>query len=103
MVGASPCRLGYPGDTTVSNYYPGARITRDEINAVARSLEECGIEPENTRLRKLVENDEAIYEVLQASSETGTSQSTPEVLVAGTNIRIVRGDHAAEMSAICAQ
>jgi dipeptidyl-peptidase-3 len=103
MVGAPPYRLGYPGETTVSNYYPGARITRDEITAVAKSLEKCGIEPENTRVRKLVEDDEAIYEVLQASSETGSSQLTPEGLVADTKIRIVRGDYAAEMSAICAQ
>jgi dipeptidyl-peptidase-3 len=103
MVGYPPYRLGYPSDTTISSYYPGARITRDEITAIAKSLERHGIEPENTRVRKAEKKNEVVYELLQASSETDDSQSIPEGFVAGTNIRIVRGDHAAEMSAICTQ
>ncbi|KAI4681754.1 uncharacterized protein J4E84_007349 [Alternaria hordeiaustralica] len=102
MIGAPPYRTGYPSDTTVSNYYPGERITRDEITAIAKSLEKHGIEPENTRVRKTANGGEPIYELLQASSEMDMSQSMSEGFVAGTNIRIVRGDHATEMAAICA-
>jgi hypothetical protein len=33
-------------------------------------MQECGVEPENKRVRKVVENSGVVYEILQASSET---------------------------------
>jgi dipeptidyl-peptidase-3 len=97
-----PFGLGYPSETSQSNYYLGTHVTREEIANVSRVLEKAGIEPENTRIRKHVAGDREIFDVLQAaakSSKENITQSTEWNI----NVRLVRGDHAAEMAAICIQ
>ena len=60
--------LGYPEQGHVSNYYPDSQgITRDEIEAVSKALEEKGLLVENTRLRKRGEGE---FELLIASAVT---------------------------------
>jgi hypothetical protein len=103
MTATTPCGLGYPSDTRESDYYLGERMTRSEIVAIGKKMQECGVEPENTRVRKVVENSGVVYEILQASSETDEIIFMTGDMLDGSNVRIVRGDHAAEMSAICEQ
>jgi hypothetical protein len=78
-------------------------MTRSEIVAIGKKMQDCGVEPENTRVRKVVENSGVVYEILQASSETDGIISMTGDMLDRSNVRIVRGDHAAEMSAICEQ
>ncbi|OBT61231.1 hypothetical protein VE03_09671 [Pseudogymnoascus sp. 23342-1-I1] len=102
MLSVPPSSLGFPGENTCSNYYPGnERITREEIAAVSRALEKHSIEPENTRVRKIVEGGNIIFEVLQASVETGPITNENGAHELGDGIRIVRGDHAEELTKIC--
>jgi dipeptidyl-peptidase-3 len=88
--------------TQVSNYYPGLQVSRDEIATVSKVMEAASIEPENTRLRKIVDNDENIFEVLQASAETDVKELRP---APGSDIRVrlVRGDRSEEIGSICKQ
>lgn len=65
-----PYGLGFPSDTAQSAYYPGdSIITRNEISAVSRLLEEHSIFPENTRIQKISGSKENTFEVLRASVE----------------------------------
>ncbi|KAF2850392.1 peptidase M49, dipeptidyl-peptidase III [Plenodomus tracheiphilus IPT5] len=101
MVALPPFGLGLPSSNTISNYYLGARITRDEIAYVTKAVCELGIEPENTRVRKIIDGSKPIFEVLQASIEAGA----PKILTSGKykegDIRLVQGDHAEELAIIC--
>jgi hypothetical protein len=103
MTATTPCGLGYPSDTRESDYYLGERMTRSEIVAIRKKMQECGVEPENTRVRKVVEHSGVVYEILKVSSETDGVIFMTGNMLDGSNVRIVRGDHAAEMSAICEQ
>lgn len=62
-------------------------------------MSKYSIGPENTRIRKLVEDGNPIYQLLQASVETGVFANTPHELADG--IFLVRGDHSEELSKVC--
>ncbi|KAF2964127.1 hypothetical protein GQX73_g9456 [Xylaria multiplex] len=99
-----------------SAYYLGdAKITLGEIAAVARVMQLNGLEPENTRIEKSVENSRTVYKVLQASVQSNAdlqnhmrgSAIPIDILQQGGEdsqldgeVRLVRGDHSAEMSKI---
>ena len=71
MFSLQPCCLGSPGDETQSAYYPGPlRVGSDEIAKVSQVMEDNGVLPEITRVRKIMEGENIVYEVLQASVET---------------------------------
>jgi dipeptidyl-peptidase-3 len=71
MLSCPPFSLGFPSHLTQSAYYPGSStITKDEIAAVSKVLEERSIFPENTRIRKIQETEISIFEVIQASVQT---------------------------------
>lgn len=85
----------------MSAYYPGSvPIQVSEISAVSQELQRRSIYPENTRIRKTIEGDLAVYEVLQASVEVGTIE---EFMLTGTkeSVKVCRGDHAAALRDIC--
>jgi dipeptidyl-peptidase-3 len=103
MTSFRPYRLGFPSDRAQSNYYLGAGIRRNEIANVTRVMEVHGIEEENTRIRKFVDQHGVIFEVLQASVETGVYQLHDSDGDPRVEIRIVEGDHGKELSKICAQ
>lgn len=103
MKSVPPFGLGYPSDNAVSNYYPGARISKEEIARVTKAVGAVGIEPENTRIRKIEENSLRIFEVLQASIETDDKVETVKSDAPNEEIRLVRGDHAIELGKICSQ
>jgi dipeptidyl-peptidase III len=98
-----PYSLGFPSDTTQSQYYPqgGSRLTKDEINAVSRTMELDGLWPENTRLRKAdPEEGVELFYVLQASVENDSEMRQIKA-DAGPSIRVMRGDHSPALSKIC--
>lgn len=112
MLSISPTTLAL----TDSTYYPGdAKITLEEIAAVARVMEDTGLEPENTRLRKSVHGSRTVYDILQASAQTNSElnehlkgSAVPIDVLHGSadhasnaTIRLVRGDHSAEMTKVC--
>ncbi|KAI9370230.1 dipeptidyl peptidase III [Aspergillus egyptiacus] len=114
MLSTEPVTLGLSDST----YYPGdARITRDEIAAIARLMEKNAIEPENTRVRKQIDRDNVFYDILQASAQTnGTledylkgsaipltvlQQNHEDQQLNGATIRLERGDHSEEITKIC--
>jgi dipeptidyl-peptidase III len=102
MLSRNPSSLGFPSESTQSAYYPGpSSISKDEIAQVSECLERHHIFPENIRIRKYVSEGKTTYSVLQAS--VGSSPKTEELLLDGSNasIRVVRGDHSAELSEIC--
>ncbi|KAK6507658.1 hypothetical protein TWF481_006083 [Arthrobotrys musiformis] len=103
MISELPHSIGFPSDTEQSSYYPGDEIiSREEIAAVSEIMGKQLIEPENTRLRKIIENGQTIFELLQASSEKDKT-AEPEYIMNSPEavLRVVKGDHAEELAAIC--
>lgn len=64
-------------------------------------MEKYSIEPENTRVCKIVDGTKPTFEILQASAETSTIINNLDGDDLEATIRVKRGDHAAEMSRIC--
>ncbi|UQC90711.1 dipeptidyl-peptidase 3 [Colletotrichum lupini] len=95
-----PFSLGYPGETTQSTYYPGNHITKEEIAMVSQVLEQKSILPENTRLRKL--DGDAGFELQIASSDDGSLGVLP-LSDGRSSVKLVMGDHAAELEKILAK
>lgn len=99
--------LGYPDSGHVTGYYPNsASITKDEIETVSKFLDGKGLLPENTRLRKTRSGD---FKLLIASSEEQPKQDDRDVkgseyklegALAGKTLKLVWGDHTAEMKNI---
>ena len=97
-----PSSLGFPGGETQSTYYPGdSLITKQEIADVSDVMELHGILPENTRIRKWMQGEQAVYDILQASSCFDTHTQSLQSSDSALNIRVVRGDHARELVDIC--
>ncbi|OOQ86712.1 dipeptidyl peptidase III [Penicillium brasilianum] len=95
-----PFSLGHRGKNTQSAYHPGSElISKEEIAKVSEAMEKHSIGPENTRIRKLVEDDKPIYQLLQASAETDIPADNLRELADG--IFLVRGDHSEELSKVC--
>ncbi|KAK4237865.1 hypothetical protein C8A03DRAFT_34164 [Achaetomium macrosporum] len=101
--------LGFTDDGHLTTYYPDSPdITKDEIRAVSKWMEDKKLLPENTRLRK---TKDGVFELLIASatasipSKGGDIGTESEYVVdegplKGKTIRLVYGDYAKEMSAI---
>ena len=98
--------LGYPEQGHVSTYYPDSPdITQEEIEYTADFLKKQQLMPENTRMRKTSSG----YEVLIASAVTQPAiRDTKDVSWSldgpyeGKTLRLVYGDHQAEMAKIAA-
>ncbi len=103
MFSPQPSTLGYPSRKSQSSYYPGPlQISRDEVALVSRAMEDNGILPENTRVRKIkAEEGQTVYEILQASVETDAESRIVEAPGLDGSLRIIRGDHAHELNEIC--
>lgn len=100
MFAVPPYGLGYASRNAQTAYYPhgeGGNMTRDEIAAVSRALEQRSIFPENTRMRKTGDRS---YDVLQASVDQ-SDLSGSLVSDDGHKIRIVTGDHSEYLSRVC--
>ncbi|KAM3443597.1 hypothetical protein MY4824_000483 [Beauveria thailandica] len=96
LLAVPPFGLGYPSDHAASAYYPGTElISHAEVAKVSQVMAMYGIEPENTRLQKLVVDGKPLYHVLQASVET---DERPQHLA--HDVYLVRGDHAKELRSV---
>ncbi|KAJ3493276.1 hypothetical protein NLG97_g4832 [Lecanicillium saksenae] len=96
MLAVPPFGLGYPSNNAASSYYLGTEpISRAEIAHVSEIMANRRLEPENTRLQKVKAGDKSVYHVLQASIE---KDEVP--LSLGSDVFVVRGDHAKELESI---
>jgi len=100
MTAVSPPNTGYPSDTAVSSYYLGDRITRTEIAELQLIMQEEGIEPENTRVRKTAADGSTVYQVLRASYDTGIRDLATAGRLGGSRVLSVKGDHRNQVSNI---
>ncbi|KAL2139338.1 hypothetical protein VTI28DRAFT_5326 [Corynascus sepedonium] len=101
--------LGFTDEGHLTTYYPDSpTITKDEVSAVSKWMEDKGLLPENTRLRK---TENGVYELLIASATTSipsnggdigkdTEYEISEGPLAGKTVKLVYGDYAKEMNAI---
>ncbi|KXX83023.1 putative dipeptidyl peptidase 3 [Madurella mycetomatis] len=101
--------LGFTDEGHLTTYYPDSpSITQDEIAAIAKWMQDKGLLPENTRLRK---TEGGVFELLIASAITSipsgggdigkeTEYVIDEGLLAGRTVKLVYGDYAQEMAAI---
>lgn len=96
-----PFSLGYPSATTQSSYYLGNSITEQDIASVSRILEQHSIFPENTRIRK-AENG-LDFEVLLASVQRGDTGRAFPIPGSEGSVRLIQGNHSAELEQICAE
>ncbi|KAK5088843.1 hypothetical protein LTR05_003065 [Lithohypha guttulata] len=104
-----PFGLGFPSDSTQSQYYPKGsfKITEQQIQAVSKLMEVKRIWPENTRLLSAYDNDgNPVLEILQASvqkDEEPTIVETGLEIEPGTKytVRLRRGDFAGPLAKIC--
>ncbi|RLL98895.1 hypothetical protein CFD26_101402 [Aspergillus turcosus] len=95
LLAVPPFNLGYPSEKAQSGYYPGTElISQEEIDKVSEVMSKYSIGPENTRIRKLVEDGKPVYQLLQASAETGLHELADGIF-------LVRGDHFEELSKVC--
>lgn len=93
--------MGYPSEYAQSTYYPGEEnITEEEISPVSKVLQDRNIEPENTRLQKVIIDGKHVFEVLQASTSEHSIRDWDNVDGLGT-VRIQGGDHAVELTRVC--
>jgi len=96
MLAVPPFGLGYPSENAQSAYYPGTEpISEQEVANVSKVMEQRSIGPVNTRIRKLLNAGKPIYQLLQASVETGVSQELAD------GVFLVKGDHAEELAKVC--
>jgi len=94
-----PFGLGYPSETTQSTYYLGD-MAQEEITTVSKILEQNSIFPENTRIRKVEKG--ADFDVLLASVQRGDGARQTFSLPDGKgHVRLLPGDHSAELRQIC--
>src|SRR5580700_9880914 len=101
ILAEQPSSLGFPSDVAQSSYYPGdLRISREEIAAISKTLEENSIYPENTRIRKTMLRDKVVFDVLQGSAIVDC-QFRELQGPNSTVIRIIQGDHSRELNLIC--
>lgn len=103
--------LGYPDQGHLSNYYLGNTITQQEIEAISKTIAKFGILPENTRVKKIKDNE---FELLIASgvenpsSEDIDSEGGKKILdinedgVKGV-INLKFGDYREEMTKIAVE
>ena len=101
--------LGFPEEGHLTTYYPDSpSITKAEIDAVAKWMQDKGLLPENTRLRK---TEDGVFELLIASGQTSPPSEGGDIgkdtefkvsggLLDGKTVKLVYGDYAPEMSAI---
>jgi dipeptidyl-peptidase-3 len=101
--------LGFTDDGHLTTYYPDSPdITKDEIVAISKWMEDKKLLPENTRLRK---TKHGAFELLIASATTSipskggdigteTEYQIDEGPLKGKTIKLVYGDYTKEMSAI---
>lgn len=101
--------LGFIDEGHLTTYYPDSPdVTKEEIEAVSKWMQDKGLLPENTRLRK---NKDGVFELLIASAKTtipsegGDIGKDTEYTISGgpldgKTVKLVYGDHAAEMEAI---
>lgn len=101
--------LGFTDDGHMTTYYPDSPdITKDEISAVNKWMQDKGLLPENTRLRKTADG---VYELLIASAKTAVPENGGDIgketefvvsegVLAGKTIKLVYGDYSKEMEAI---
>ena len=77
------------------------RVTAEELAYVSHAMETNGILPENTRVRKIEEHGQTVFEVLQASVERNT-QDQRLVSSNGTrSVRLLKGDHDSALASVC--
>lgn len=92
MLSVQPTRIGYPGEDSQSNYYLGnEKMTLEEIALVSKIMGQYNIDAKNTRLRKLIEEGQTIFEVLQASVEPSIVTLPFKINEDGAVIRVVWG------------
>ena len=102
MFSSQPSSLGFPSSNSQSGYYPGdIDISPSEISQISQHLEQNKIPPENTRIRKRLENGDIVYEVLQASVEMTAACQKWSIAGLEGEIRLLRGDHSKELASIC--
>ncbi|KAK3934786.1 dipeptidyl peptidase [Diplogelasinospora grovesii] len=101
--------LGFPEDGHLTTYYPDSQdITKEEIDAVAKWMQEKGLLPENTRLSKDEGGRVFTLWVASGSAEVpdhdrdvqGGDFEISEGPLAGKKISLHYGDHSVEMTAI---
>lgn len=96
LLAVPPFNFGYPSKNAQSAYYPGSEpISLQEVAKVSESMQQHSIEPENTRLRKTLEDGKTVYQLLQASAETGDNRQLTD------SVFLVKGDHSEELTKIC--
>ncbi|THW94321.1 hypothetical protein D6D17_07945 [Aureobasidium pullulans] len=102
MVSTRPASLGFPGSNAQSNYYPGPEIlSQQEIFEVTKAMESRSIEPENTRILKYVQDGHNVFEVLQGSTETGSTEFPSQINGEEVMIRVQKGDYAEVLKNVC--
>ncbi|KAK7931542.1 dipeptidyl-peptidase 3 [Apiospora marii] len=95
-----PFSLGFPGERAQSSYYPGElMVTKDDLEYVSACMDAQKIYPENTRLRK---TKDGTLEILQGSALQGETSLPPGSSASSApSVKLLQGDHAAELQTIC--
>ncbi|KAK3389922.1 dipeptidyl peptidase III [Podospora didyma] len=89
-----------PLENAQSAYYPGTEhISHEEIAKMSKVMEQYNIGPENTRVRKLLQDGKPVDQLLQASAEISVSDNTSQGLADG--IVLVKRDYSEELSKVC--
>lgn len=108
MMAAQPTKIGYPSETSQSNFYPGnEKMTKEEIEIITKMIKARGIASETTRLQKLPrtgsEESDKFY-VLRASAKKDPSPKLIGEVTIGdqqpAEVFLCRGDHFNELEQV---
>ncbi|MCJ1470681.1 hypothetical protein MMC07_009328 [Pseudocyphellaria aurata] len=100
LLAVPPFSLGYSSKNTQSGYYPSDEpITQYDIAKVSEVMNQKTIGPENTRVRKVIKDGKPIFQLLQASAETGHLKEDHNELA--DDMFLVQGDHSEELAKVC--
>jgi dipeptidyl-peptidase III len=103
MLSPTPGNLGFPGPNTQSGYYPppttsgGVPISTEDVKRVSELMIKKSIGVENTRIRKVVQENKTFFTILQASVETDDSPQFVGDLTTDSTVHLMRGDHSKEL------
>ncbi|KAJ8059299.1 hypothetical protein OCU04_012263 [Sclerotinia nivalis] len=100
LLAIPPFNLGYPSKNAQSNYYPGTEVIwQEEVALVSKAMNKHIIGPENTRVRKVLKDGKAVYEILQASADVDHDMKNAFEL--SDDVVLIKGDHSEELSKVC--
>lgn len=95
LIASNLTRLGFTDEISQTSYYIGSAMSAQEVETVSQAALKHDVQLENTRVWK----EDKTFDILIASVEKDVMLDFP--VDQQSKVRIVRGDHSAELEKVC--